>query len=89
MLTVTEQAARMIRELIDHSDLSEGAGLRIAQRDDHPALAMTLVEEPNDLDVIVAEHDVAVFLGPVAAVRTEGQVLDATSDSHSAFYLRG
>lgn len=89
MLTVTEQAASMIRELLDHADLPDSAGLRIAQRDDHTALAMTLADEPRPDDLIVAEQDVAVFLGPVAALRVHAQTLDATtSDISAAFYLR-
>jgi iron-sulfur cluster assembly protein len=89
MLTVTEQAASMIRELLDHADLPEGAGLRIAQREDHTSLAMTLTDEPSPDDLIVAERDVAIFLGPMAARRVETQTLDATStDISAAFYLR-
>lgn len=79
----------MIRELLDHADLPHGAGLRIAQREDHTALAMTLVDEPCAEDVIVAEREVAVFLGPMAARRVQTQTLDAnTTDTSSAFYLR-
>ena len=51
------QAASMIRELLDQAGLPDGAGLRIAQRDDHPALAMALADEPSALDLIVAERD--------------------------------
>ena len=66
VLTVTEQAASMIRELIDQAELPEGAGLRIAQRDDHTALAMTLTDQPSFHDMVLIERDVAVFLGPAA-----------------------
>jgi iron-sulfur cluster assembly protein len=93
MLTVTEQAASMIQELLDAADLPEGAGLRIVQRDDHTALAMTLVDQPDDADLVVADHDISVFLGPMAARRIAAQTLDATSsatssDTSAAFYLR-
>jgi Fe-S cluster assembly iron-binding protein IscA len=89
VLTVTEQAASMIRELLDHAELPEGAGLRIAQRDDHTALAMTLADQPDDSDLIVADRDISVFLGPMAARRVASQTLDATSSHISAaFYLR-
>jgi iron-sulfur cluster assembly protein len=89
MLTVTEQAASMIQELLDAADLPEGAGLRIAQRDDHTALAMTLADAPDDWDLVVADRDISVFLGPMAARRVATQTLDATSsDTSAAFYLR-
>lgn len=89
ILNVTEQAASVIRELIDHADLPKSAGLRIAQREDHTALAMSLTHEPSPDDVIVADRDVAVFLGPMAARRVSGQTLDANStDTTTAFYLR-
>lgn len=57
---MTEQAASMIRDLIDQADLPQTAGLRIAQRDDHTALAMTLAQEPGQDDLVLAEHNVAV-----------------------------
>lgn len=90
MLTVTEQAANVIRHLLGKAHLPEGAGLRLAQRDDHAALAMTLCERPATDDVVLIEQDVRVFLGPVAADRTRYQALDAEhADTHTAFYLRG
>jgi Fe-S cluster assembly iron-binding protein IscA len=62
MLTVTEQAASMIRELFDQANLPDHAGLRIARRDDHTALATTLADAPRPDDLIVAERDVAVVV---------------------------
>lgn len=89
MLTVTEQAAIMIRELVHQADLPQSAGLRIAQRDDHTALAMTLTDEPGFHDMVLVERDVAVFLGPAAFRRVGNQTLDANiTDTSAAFYLR-
>jgi Fe-S cluster assembly iron-binding protein IscA len=89
VLRLTDQAASMIAELIDDAELPDGAGLRIAQRDDHSALAMALSDAPGPEDVVVVDHDVTVFLGPVAAERVAAQVLDARSgETGSAFYLR-
>lgn len=90
MLRLTDQAARMIAQLVDSAHLPAGAGLRIAQRDDHPALAMALTEAPGPEDLVVVDHDVTVYLGPIAAERVAEQVLDARSgETGSAFYLRG
>jgi Fe-S cluster assembly iron-binding protein IscA len=89
VLTITEQAASMIHELLGQADLAEGAGLGIAQRDDHTALAMTLADEPSHLDLVVADHEISVFLGPMAARRAATQTLDATSsETSAASYLR-
>ena len=45
--TLTEQAASMIWDLLVQADLPDSAGLRIAQRDAHTALAMTLQSGPS------------------------------------------
>ena len=87
VLEVTDSAASMIRRLIEQAELPTG-GLRIAQRDDHPALAMRLtgVAEPDD--VVLSQHDATVFLGPIAAHRLAGQRLDArANDSGTSFFL--
>lgn len=89
MLTMTEQAASTIHDLISQADLPETAGLRIAQREDHTALAKTLAPEPGQDDLVLAERDVTGFLGPIAAHRVQAQTLDAvTADTSAAFYLR-
>jgi len=64
VLEVTDSAATMIRDLVHEAELAAG-GLRIAQRDDHPALTMRLtgVAEPDD--VVLTQHDATVFLGPI------------------------
>lgn len=86
MLQVTDQAAAMIEQLA--TDRPEGTGLRIAQRDDAPSLAMELVDAPSPDDVVVPLEQAVVFLGPVAAARLDAQVLDArTGDNGSAFFL--
>jgi len=89
MLNVTQHAATMIRTLLKQTHASTSTGLRIAQRDDHPALAMTLTDQPGPYDVVLVEHDVSVYLGPAAADRIHDQTLDAdTTQTKAAFYLR-
>ena len=90
MLTLTDDATTMIEELLHQAELPPGAGLRIAQREDHTALAMSLAEHAEPRDVVVRDGAATVFLGPVAAERLTEQTLDArTNESGSAFYLRG
>lgn len=89
MLHLTDQAAGMIHDLIDHADLPEGAGLRIAQREDRDCLAMSLAPAPDPDDAVVVEYDAAVFLAPLAQRRLDRQTLDARSGATgSAFFLR-
>jgi Fe-S cluster assembly iron-binding protein IscA len=89
MLNLTDDATTLIHALVQDADLPAGAGLRLAQRDDHTALAMTLTSEAGPDDFVVREGAAVVFLGPVAAARVAGQTLDAqTTDRGSAFFLR-
>jgi Fe-S cluster assembly iron-binding protein IscA len=89
MLNLTDDATTLIHTLMRDADLPPGAGLRIAQREDHTALAMALVEKAKPGDVVLRESEASVFLGPIAAVRLRGQTLDATTnDVGAAFYLR-
>ncbi len=77
MLNVTGQAADLIKELVADADLPEEAGLRLAQRDDHTALGMSLAAEAASDDVVLVENNAMVFVGPMAAERVSGQTLDA------------
>ena len=87
MLKLTDDAATMISTLVQ--TLPKGAGLRIAPREDHEALAMSLATAAEPDDVIVLDHDVRVFLAPVADLRLAGSTLDARSnDAGSAFFVR-
>lgn len=87
MLKLTDDAATMISTLVEA--LPDGAGLRIAPREDHAALAMSLATAADPDDVIVLDHDVRVFLAPVADVRLAGSTLDARrNEAGSAFFVR-
>lgn len=88
-MKLTENAAHMISELVDQQDLPAGAGLRIAEREDHPALAMQLAEAAGPDDRVVSENGADVFLTPVADVRLAAQTLDArVNEVGSAFFLQ-
>lgn len=87
MLKLTDDAATMISSLVEA--LPDGTGLRIAPREDHVALSMTLAAAAEPEDVIVLDHDVRVFLAPVADQRLAGSTLDARrNDVGSAFFVR-
>ena len=89
MLKVTDDAATMIENLVQEGELPPGAGLRIAEREDHPSLAMTLAEAAEPEDVVLVEHSARVFLAPVAEARLADQTLDArTNELGSAFFVQ-
>lgn len=89
MLKLTDDAATMISHLAEDRHLPAGAGLRIADREDHEALAMSMVETAEPHDIVLVERDARVFLAPVAGIRLDGQTLDArTNDVGSAFFVQ-
>jgi Fe-S cluster assembly iron-binding protein IscA len=86
---LTDDAATMIVDLVQQRALPDGAGLRIAPRPDHRALAMSLAEAAAPEDVVVETDRARVFLAPVAHRRLAGAVLDARRNrSGSAFFVR-
>lgn len=89
MLKVTDDAASMIEALVHDRALPAGAGLRIAEREDHPSLAMSLAAAAEPDDTVLVEHSARVFLAPVAELRLDGQTLDArTNEVGSAFFVQ-
>lgn len=88
-MELTDDAANMIVDLVEQRCLPDGAGLRIAPRRDHPALAMSLVEEGAPRDVVVQAHRARLFLAPDADRRLSGAVLDARRNQiGSAFFVQ-
>lgn len=89
MLKLTDTAATMITHMVRDGDRPATAGLRIAPRVDHEALAMSLADGAEPGDVVVRTREAQVFLAPVADVRLDGQTLDArTNEVGSAFFVQ-
>ena len=79
MLTVTDFAAAAIRHLLERSNASEEAGLRIARGLARGRLKVGLARAPASGDtVVVAAAGVRVFLDESAASLLDGKMLDAT-----------
>lgn len=88
-MKLTHDAAAMIHNMVEQKALPASAGLRIAPREDHEALAMSLVVGADPGDVVVLGQDARVFLAPVADVRLTEQTLDARSnEAGSAFFVQ-
>jgi Fe-S cluster assembly iron-binding protein IscA len=91
VLTVSPTAAEAIAMLVEHSDMPESGGIRIAAGEptEHGTpLAISLVEAPEPDDEVIAGTDAAVFLEPQIAPYLDDAVLDAqVTDGEIAFAL--
>ena len=87
MLTISDEAAALIRRLIEESDLPDSAGLRLGTDDDLHSLAMQLVPEPGPHDVVLAKDGASLFVSPMASVRVGGQTLRAQVEGRPAFFV--
>jgi iron-sulfur cluster assembly protein len=80
MLTMTEQARDVVREMVEAGGAPEGSGIRIASEqaaDGGEGLSLALATEPADGDQVVEEDGSRVFLEPRAASMLDDKVLDA------------
>lgn len=77
MLTLTESACALIKNLADQTAVAERAGLRISTTEDHSGLALDLTPEPEPHDHVVESAGARVFLEEHAAIVLTDKVLDA------------
>jgi iron-sulfur cluster assembly protein len=81
MLAVTQDAATVIRGIVEAAELSQDSGLRITLEEageGRVGLGIGLAEEPEAEDEVVAALGAQVFLEPAAAELLDDKVLDAT-----------
>jgi iron-sulfur cluster assembly protein len=81
VLTLTENATHVIKNITAGEGAPDGAGVRITQ--DNPAsptLAMTAAPGPAPGDQVVEDHGARVFLEETAAQTLDDKTLDATVD---------
>ena len=78
VLTLTENASTVVKDLIDQSPGQQDVGIRISQdAPDSPALHVIPTEAPEPGDAVVEENGARVFLEETAAVTLDDKVLDA------------
>jgi iron-sulfur cluster assembly protein len=94
MLALTENAAAVIKEVVEASDLPGSAGLRIAVDpvegdEDQGTLSLQLAGGAQEGDSTVEVSGARVFLGATAALLLDGKTLDATvmPDERVAFSI--
>ena len=83
MLVLTQDAANIIRAIVEQSESPGDGGLRIAAREvegDEATLELSVAEQPEALDEVVEQEGAQVFLEPLAAEALSDKVLDAAVD---------
>jgi iron-sulfur cluster assembly protein len=81
MLTLTENATTIVKDITHQPGLPETAGLRIsAEQADEPTLAVSAAEAPEPGDQTVEQDGATVYLDPNAAALLDDKVLDAAVD---------
>jgi Fe-S cluster assembly iron-binding protein IscA len=81
VLTLTENASAVVKNIVDQTGNEQEAGLRISQdAADSPALNVMPTEAPQPGDQVVEDAGARVFLEETAAITLDDKVLDAQVD---------
>ncbi|SCG39208.1 adhesin [Micromonospora inositola] len=80
MLTMTENATMVIRDLAVQQDVADDGGLRIAADTDAGSLSIELVPQPMQGDQVVDNQGARIFLDADAAELLNETSVDATVD---------
>lgn len=84
MLTLTDNATTLIKNLADQTAVAENAGLRISTGADAAQLSVDLTPAPEPNDKIIETDGARVFLEENAALALDDKVLDAHMDDAGA-----
>jgi iron-sulfur cluster assembly protein len=84
MLTLTDNAVTVIRDLTAQPEVPDGAGLRIATDPSAGALMLAVAAQPAQHDQVVDESGARIFLDPEAAEMLDNKALDAAVDAQGA-----
>ncbi|HEY9499291.1 MAG TPA: iron-sulfur cluster assembly accessory protein [Terrimesophilobacter sp.] len=84
MLTLTETASTLIKNLADQSAVAEDAGLRISADAEVTTLTVDLATAPEPTDAVVESAGARVFLEENAADALADKVLDAQLEEGGA-----
>ncbi|MGC4786846.1 adhesin [Micromonospora sp. DT178] len=80
MLTMTDNAVLVIRDLANQQDVAEDGGVRIAADTDAGSLTVELVAEPAEGDHVVDNQGARIFLDSDAADLLGDASVDASVD---------
>ena len=78
MLTLTDTASTVVKEIVDRSGAPAGSGLRIDAEDaTGTEFAVAIVPAPEERDAIVEQAGARVYLAETAAQALDDKTLDA------------
>lgn len=81
MLTLTENASTIVKDISSQPGLPDSAGLRITSEDSaEPAFAVSAADHAEPGDQVVEQAGATVYLDETAAVMLDDKVLDAAVD---------
>ena len=80
MLTLTENASTIVKDIAAQQGVSDSTGLRISSQDPTQGLMVTATEEPLPGDHTVTVDGALVYLDEPASQQLDDQVLDASVD---------
>lgn len=81
MLTLTDTAADVVKQILEQNATADEAGLRISQDGDTDAFGLAPVESPEPGDQVLDDDGARVFLDEQAAISLDDKVLDAQVDA--------
>ena len=82
MLTLTDNARTIVRDISTQPGLPESAGLRITSEEGpEPTFAVSATEQAAPGDQVVEEGGATVYLDETSATMLDGLVLDAAVDA--------
>jgi Fe-S cluster assembly iron-binding protein IscA len=87
VLTVTENAATVIRGLLTSAGETEHGGLRIGAKGDEAHLAVEIAPAPASGDAVIEDGGARVFLDAVAAPQLSRRELDAQISGDGVRFL--
>jgi Fe-S cluster assembly iron-binding protein IscA len=80
VLTLTENASTIVKDIAAQQGGSDSTGLRISSEDPQQGLMVTAAQEPHPGDQTIESHGAVVYLDPPASQQLDDQVLDASVD---------
>ncbi|WP_435747976.1 Fe-S cluster assembly protein HesB [Nocardioides sp. SYSU DS0663] len=86
MLTLTENASTIVKDITSQPGLPETAGLRITSESpsEQPAFAVTAAERGEPGDQVVEQAGATVYLDEQAATMLDDKILDAAVDPNGS-----
>lgn len=88
MMTMTKDAATLVRRLTDQATSGAEAGLRIIIDPIHHSLSMRISHSPTPADQLHTRDRARVFLSPAAARKVGSRTLHAEiTDIRSSFFF--